>query len=85
MNSPAARHTIRISDPEPFGDVTLVPRQVSGYPEADLARSMADALIEAAPASHSEALRILRAVFPNSPLTVRVAVLGALMRDHIPR
>jgi hypothetical protein len=80
MTHQAIRHTVRIQDPEPFGDVTLVPREVSGHSEADLARSMADALIKAAPSSQSEALRLLRLIFPDSPLTVRVAALGALMR-----
>lgn len=80
LPSPAARNTLRISEPDPFGDVTLVPRPLSGHSEADLARHMAQALIAAEPETHSEALRILRALFPDSPLTVRVAALGALMR-----
>lgn len=80
MPSPAPRTTLRISEPDPFGDVTLVPRQVSGQSEADLARAMAETLIQAQPESHSEALKILRMMFPHSPLTVRVAALGALMR-----
>lgn len=41
---------------------------------------MADALIEAEPKSHSEALKILRMMFPDSPLTTRVAALSALWR-----
>lgn len=87
MTATTIRNTLRISEPNPFGDVTLVPQQVSGCSEADLARAMADALLEAEPESHSEALRILRKMFPHSPLAVRVAALGALMRPdpHIPR
>jgi hypothetical protein len=71
---------IHVSDPSPLGDVTLVPQQISGHSEADLASAMADALAQAEPQSGSEALRLLRAMFPDSPLTVRVAALGALMR-----
>jgi hypothetical protein len=76
----APRKTLRISEPDPFGDVTLVPQQLSGHTQADLARAMADALIEAKTESHSDALRILRLMFPHAPLTVRVAALGAMMR-----
>ena len=32
------RQTLRLSEPNPYGDVTLVPPQISGYSEADLAR-----------------------------------------------
>jgi len=87
MPLPDTRHMLRISDPDPFGDVTLVPRQMSGHSEADLARAMAEALIGAEPESQSEALRLLRLMFPHSPLTVRVAALGALMSGtrYIPR
>jgi hypothetical protein len=79
MNIPA-RKMIRVTDPQPFGDVTLVPQQVSGYSEADLARAMAAALAKAEPETDSEALRFLRQMFPQSPLTARVAALGAAMR-----
>jgi hypothetical protein len=87
MSSPASRTATRVSEPDPFGDVTLVPRQMSGQSEADLARAMAETLIDAEPGSQSEALRILRLIFPHSPLTVRVTALGALMRTapHMPR
>ena len=70
----------RISDPQPFGDVTLAPAAATGRSEAELARSMAEALVEAEPATGAEALRILRHVFPDSPLTTRVAALDAIMR-----
>jgi hypothetical protein len=49
MNRPTPDKTLRITDPEPLGDVTLVPRQMSGTPEADLARSLADPLKDADP------------------------------------
>lgn len=80
MRAEVTRQTIRISEPDPFGDVTLAPEAATGLSEAQLARSMAEALIEAAPASSSETLKLLRKLFPNSPLTARVAALGALMR-----
>lgn len=80
MTTSSPRQMIRASDPDPLGDVTLVPQQISGHSEADLARAMAEALVNAEPQSQSEALRLLRTMFPHSPLTVRVAALGALMR-----
>lgn len=80
MRAQFTRHTVRISEPEAFGEVTLAPEAVTGLSEAQLARSMADALVEAAPANGAEALHLLRRFFPNSPLTIRVAALGALMR-----
>jgi hypothetical protein len=49
MNRPTPDNTLRITDPEPLGDVTLVPRQVSGTAEADLARLMAETLKGADP------------------------------------
>ena len=80
MRTAALRKTMRITDPDPFGDVTLAPSSMTGRSEAELARAMADALLEAQPASGAEALRHLRLVFPQSPLTVRIAALGAMMR-----
>ena len=74
------RPTWQIVDADPFGDVTLAPSSVTGRPEALLARDMAGALLEAQPESGAEALRHLRLVFPQSPLTVRIAALGAMMR-----
>jgi hypothetical protein len=61
---------------------------MTGVPQAELARSMADYLLETSPDSGAEALSLLRRMFPDSPLTVRVAALAALMRRqdaHIPR
>lgn len=69
-----------ISEPEPFGEVTLAPPAVTGRSEAELARSMAEALVDAGPATGAEALKILRQGFPDSPLTTRVAALDAIMR-----
>lgn len=80
MTSLAARKTIRIAEPDPFGDVTLAPAFMTGQSETQLARAMANALVEQQPHSASQALKHLRALFPESPLTMRVAALNALMR-----
>jgi hypothetical protein len=80
MSAFALKSTIRIFEPDPFGEVTLAPAAITGRPEAELARSMADALINAQPSTGTEALSLLRRLFPDSPLTVRVAALDALMR-----
>ena len=42
--------------------------------------SMAARVMEFAPASDTEALKLLRASFPNCPLSARVAALDYLMR-----
>jgi hypothetical protein len=76
----ATRAAIRISDPDPFGDVTLVPAAIAGRSESQLARAMAEALVESNPGTASQALQYLRSMFPGSPLTARVAALNALMR-----
>jgi hypothetical protein len=80
MSAFALKSTIRIFEPDPFGEVTLAPAAITGRPEAELARSMADALVSAQPSTGTEALSLLRRLFPDSPLTVRVAALDALMR-----
>jgi hypothetical protein len=80
MRTAALRSTMQILDPVPFGDVTLAPSKMTGRSEAELARAMADALLDTPPASGAEALRHLRLVFPQSPLTVRIAALDAMMR-----
>jgi hypothetical protein len=55
----------------------------------DLAQTMAERIMGAT--SHAEALRALRAAFPESSLALRVAALETLMRrgpagmPHIPR
>ena len=42
--------------------------------------AMAEQVIQFAPASEAEALKLLRASFPDCPLSARVAALGFLMR-----
>jgi hypothetical protein len=67
-----------IEEPVPFGDVSLAPSQATGRSEAGLARAMAERLLAAGP--HAEVLGVLRGAFPHTPLSARLAALGALMR-----
>jgi hypothetical protein len=71
--------TLQISDPDPFGEVALAPAAMCGRSESQLAGAMARALVETRPDSASQALKQLRLMFPESPLTARVAALNALM------
>ena len=48
------------------------------------ARAMVDAVLGYAPATDSDALRLLRASFPDSPLGLRVAALALLARRRGP-
>ena len=41
MSAFAMRSTLRITDPDPFGEVTLAPAAVTGRSESELAQSMA--------------------------------------------
>ena len=66
--------------PDPIGDMTLAPIMMTGRTEVELAHAMAEHLQAARPGSGAEALRALRNAFPNSPLTLRVTALAALMR-----
>ena len=66
--------------PEPLGDVTLAPFAMTKRTEAELADAMAAHLRGARPESGSEALRLLRSTFPDSPLTLRVLALAGLVR-----
>jgi hypothetical protein len=62
----------------PFGLMPLAP---TGQADRTyLAEAMADHLRAIRPASSAEALRALRRAYPNSPLTLRVLALGALMQ-----
>src|SRR4051812_47254949 len=56
----ATRSAIRISDPSPFGEVTLVPATLSGRSESQLASAMAEALVGSNPGTPSQALSYLR-------------------------
>jgi len=72
-------HPLSPADALPFGDMPLAPFAMTKRTEADLAGAMAEHLRETRPASGS-ALGALRRAFPNSPLTVRVLALAALVR-----
>ncbi len=73
-------HPLSAADALPFGDMPLAPFAMTKRTEADLASAMAEHLRDAVPSSGSEALSALRRAFPDSPLTLRVLALGALMR-----
>jgi hypothetical protein len=51
---------------------------------ADLAQTMAERVMAFHPASDAEALKLLRASFPTSPLSLRVAALDFLNRRLAP-
>ncbi len=76
----AAREIIRISEPDPLGDVTLVPAAGAADSGAGLAERMSGVLRAARPANGAEALGVLRRAFPGASLASRVAALDAMMR-----
>lgn len=71
--------TLRIENPLPLGEVTLLPRAATGRSEIEMARAMAVALGDVETDSPSEALRALRQAFPHAPLNVRVAALDEMI------
>ena len=75
----ARRVTLRVQSPVPFGDVALVPASLSGRPEADMARAMAEALADVEAPSAADVYNRLRQAFPLAPLSARVAALATLM------
>ncbi len=75
----ARRVTLRVQSPVPFGDVTMVPAPISGRPEADMARAMAETLADVEAPTAAEIFNRLRHAFPLAPLSTRVAALGAVM------
>jgi hypothetical protein len=75
----ARRITLRIEPPNPFGEVTMLPATLSGRPEADAARAMADAFADSDAASAADVFSRLRRSFPLTPLSTRVAALSAIM------
>jgi hypothetical protein len=54
--------------------------KIDQIPAANDPEMMAIRVMEFAPATDAEALKILRASFPNCPLSARVAALDYLMR-----
>jgi hypothetical protein len=75
----ARRVTLRVQPPVPFGEVTWVPAQISGRPEAEMARAMAAALSDIEAPTAADVYNRLRQAFPFAPLSVRVGALTALM------
>jgi hypothetical protein len=75
----ARRVTLRVQSPVPFGDVTMVPAPISGRPEADMARAMAETLADVEAPTAAEIFNRLRQAFPLAPLSTRAAALGAVM------
>ncbi|MGA2893382.1 MAG: hypothetical protein ABSE22_10960 [Xanthobacteraceae bacterium] len=75
----ARRVTLRVQPPVPFGDVTMVPALLSGRPEADMARAMAEALAGIEAPTAADVYKQLRQAFPLAPLSARVSALATLM------
>jgi hypothetical protein len=76
----ASTHGIARKAPLPLPFVPSPPIAPEGL-SADLT-AMVQRMIAAGPASDAEALRALRAAFPDAPLTLRVAALDTMMRRH---
>jgi hypothetical protein len=86
---PARRATFRVQQPNPLGEVTMVPAPLSGRSEADAARAMAQAFADQAfadqafadteAASSADVFNRLRQSFPLAPLSERVAALSVIM------
>jgi len=80
MRSQATARTIRmIEEVRPLGSITLAPKAMTGCSESDLARAMVEAVSEGAE-SPAQALAELRSIFPDMPLSLRIAALDMLMR-----
>jgi hypothetical protein len=73
----ASNHGNARKAPLPF--LPSPPIAPEGLPAGDLT-AMVQRMIAARPASDAEALRALRAAFPESPLHLRVAALDMVMR-----
>ena len=73
------RVTLRVQPPIPFGDVTIMPSPLSGRPEAEMARAMAEALGDVDAPTATEVYGQLRQAFPFAPLAARVGALATLM------
>ncbi len=73
------RVTLRVKSPVPFGEVTWIPAQLGGRPEAEMARAMAAALSDIEAPTASDVYNRLRQAFPFAPLSARVGALSALM------
>jgi hypothetical protein len=67
------------SDEEVFGEVPLAPYGLTGVSEAQLARTLARPPRATRPAK-GQASGLWRGLVPDSPLTLRLVGLAALMR-----
>ncbi len=77
MRAPSIQ--VLASDEEVFGEVPLAPYGLTGVSEAQLARTLARPSLGARTAK-GEASSLWRGLVPDSPLTLRLAGLAALMR-----
>jgi hypothetical protein len=68
------------SDEEVFGEVPLAPYGLTGVSEAQLARTLARPAQARHSPSKAETSKVLRRFFPDSPMTLRLAGLAALVR-----
>jgi hypothetical protein len=66
-------------DEEVLGEVPLAPYGLTGVSEAQLARALARPPIAARP-SKAETSNLLRRLFPDSPLSLRLAGLAGRVR-----
>jgi hypothetical protein len=76
---PARRITLRVQQPNPIGEVTMVPAPLTSRPEEHTARAMAAAFADTEAASSAAVLNRLRQTFPQAPLSERVAALSVIM------
>jgi len=67
------------SDEEVFGEVPLAPYGLTGVSEAQLARTLARPPVASRPPK-GEVPGLWRGLVPDSPLSLRLAGLAALMR-----
>jgi hypothetical protein len=75
-----ARTIVCVSGEPPVGEMPLAPECLTGRSQSELAHDMAGCLQAAMPESGADALRRLRAAFPNASLSARVAALAAMVR-----
>lgn len=73
-----SRPTIRVADPNPFGEVTLVPAPISGKPQTELTRNLAQGLIDTL--NGARIAQHVAQTLGDSPLVSRISSLAALMR-----
>jgi hypothetical protein len=70
---------VQAPDEEVFGEVPLAPYGLTGVSEAQLARTLARPPVASRPVK-GEASGLWHGLVPDSPLSLRLAGLAALMR-----